>query len=200
VKEIIGINKKNMIDEDSWKIHPSFRKNLNFQRLEFFGDKLIAFEVSKILLLDKSLNEGDLSIVLSSLVCRDTMAKIGTFLIPDIKYSGKLTINMIASVLEAWIGYEYIKGTNVTKLIYDLWSPYLFVTFHSNVKNIVQEYSQKNNQELVYKYELIDNESSNNKFKCHASIGNISIVTYGQSKKKSSENAAKLICEKLKLL
>lgn len=183
------------LTKESWSIHPSYKKNLIFQRLEFFGDKIIAFEISKILLLDQRLTEGQLSIVLSSLVCRDTMAKIGEFLVPDIKYTGILTVNMIASTLEAWIGYHFLMKQDVSKIIEELWTPYLFRQFSSSVKNILQEYAQQHNTKPIYHYKY-----ENSEFLCMVDVCGYHAEATGISKKKASENAAKILCKTLNLL
>lgn len=191
------MNQKFLSIHNSWAIHPSYKKNLEFQRLEFFGDKIIAFEVSKMLLKDIRLNEGQLSIVLSSLVCRDTMAEVGKFLIPHMKYTGKLTVSMIASTLEAWIGYHYmLDKENVSKIIYDLWDPYMDQKFQSNVKNLIQEYAQKNNYKLIYSYE----KNHKNQFICQILMHNYEFFAEAQSKKKASEMAAFQVCKELNLI
>lgn len=180
-----------------WQIHPSYKKNLEFQRLEFFGDKLVSFEISKLLLLDNKLTEGQLSIILSSLVCRETMAKIGKFLIPNMKYTGVLTTNMIASTLEAWIGYRFFLGHEIPIIIEELWSPYMQEQFQSNVKNVVQEYAQKNYLRFFYSYEYIPSEKL---FLCKLTMDGLEFTCEGVSKKKASEKCAKKICEFLRLI
>jgi dsRNA-specific ribonuclease len=185
-----------MYNNNSWSIHPSYKKNLQFQQLEFFGDKIIAFEISKFLLLDKRLNEGQLSIVLSSLVCRDTMSHVGKFLIPHTKYTGEITTNMIASTLEAWVGYKFFQNPQtVSSIIYDLWKPYMYKTFQSNVKNIIQEYAQKYNHNLHYDYKYV-----NKKFICDIYLNGLKFTAEENSKKKSSELAARKLCEYLNIL
>ena len=47
--------------------HPSYKKNKEFQRLEFLGDKVLSLHLSDILFHKfPNLNEGDLTIALSN--------------------------------------------------------------------------------------------------------------------------------------
>lgn len=172
-----------------WRIHPSYKKSNIFQRLEFFGDKILSFILTSYLMNNQSLNEGDLSIRLSMLINRNTMAQIGKFLSNEIICTGELTSSMICDCLEVYIACIYMDGGDIFKIIYDLWKKWLFKPFEANYKNQLQEFLQARKLNIQYTYQQI----KINKFLCTVSIADNNKYTgsaYGSSKKEASLNAA----------
>jgi ribonuclease-3 len=176
--------------DDNWRIHPSYRKNLEFQRLEFLGDKLLAAELSKILFENEGyLTEGEMSLAISILGNKNTLAKISEKTIGSkIKYTGPLTKKILSSTLEAWLAFQYLKGKDIGEIIRNLWKESLNKKFHKSPKNLLQEFAQEKKIPLTYTY-----ESSNNKHKAIVLFANEKVEAFGTSKKVASENAAKLV-------
>jgi len=169
--------------------HPSFTINPEFQRLEFLGDRLLTGEISKILFKDKDKDEGELSLQLSELVKAETLAKIGRFLVSDIKYNGKLNNSIISDCLEAWIGAIYIDGGDVLDIILKLWQTLFYAEVSKNPKNILQELAEKQKVKLLYKITENKKEDYIN-FNADVFFDDLSCVGYGKSKQEASVNAA----------
>ncbi len=172
-------------------IHPSYQKNLEFQRLEFLGDKVISFYLAKYLMLNYNLSEGEMTVKISQMVNNTDMAFVGSFLKDQIKYSGELNNSIIADCLEAWFGYKLLNGDDVEFLIYDLWQDYLSPDIQINPKNQLQEIMQKQQKTIKYIY-----IQENNNFLVQLIADNKIIKSIGKSKKIASINAAQIFLNK----
>lgn len=190
---------KNQNLENIALTHPSFEKNIEFQRFEFFGDKLLGFEIAKILMQmemnDKNNSaEGHLTVSLSELVRKETVAQIGAFLVPFLKYTGNLNDAIISDCMEAWLAAVWSDGGNASRIIKFLWKEKIkndFNTFNKSPKNLVQEFAQKKNSIVKYNY-----LQKNNQFLSFLKIQNIEVSAYGNSKKQAAENAAIVFIKK----
>lgn len=181
--------------------HPSYEKNVLFQKLEFFGDKLLGFEIAKILMEKKIFQtifaqtnsisiEGQLSVALSELVRKETLAKIGLFLKPHIFYSGTLNDAIIADCLEAWLAAIWIDGGDVSFVINNIFENFIDQKFSKSPKNLIQEFAQEKNQVVEYYY-----EQKGNLFLVKLKIGQDIVSATGTSKKNAAEKAASLYLE-----
>lgn len=180
---------KNIILKSCFK-HTSLGKNNLFNRLEFLGDSILGATIAKLIFLKKT--SMNLSIIKAELVRTEKLAEIGkSFLIPHIKYEGKLTDNILAACLEAWIGAVYIDGGPIEDIIVDLWSPFLYENYEKDPKNQLQEKCQRLKIKFNYEYEL-----KYDKFTCNLYLtwtnGSTKIESTGTSKLEASRSAAKL--------
>jgi ribonuclease-3 len=178
---------------NAWRIHPSYKKSVEFQRLEFLGDKILAFAMADQLFKNKNLNEGQLSIRLSALVSKDTIAQRARFLIPHIICSGDLTTSMLCDCTEAYIAAVYLDGSDVFKIIYEMWHDILNKPFAASKKNVVQEILQRHNLFPQYTYVVCDGQ-----YICNIHVVNkpYSARGVGVSKKIASLNAANCFLNK----
>lgn len=187
-------NFKNIKLKNSIFTHPSFKKNIEFQRLEFLGDKILSFYIAQILFENKMLSEGELSVSLSNLVNKKVLSKIGEFLIDDIKYNGTLQDSIIADTLEAWLCGIFLDGGDVELIIKKLWSKHLKdINIQQNAKNLLQEYAQDKGKSIDYVYNY-----KNNIFEATVTFNNMNVTALGNSKKDASEQAAKLMLLEIK--
>lgn len=180
-----------------WRIHPSYQKSNLFQRMEFYGDKILSFIITSYLFENQNLDEGDLSIFLSSLINKDIIAEIGKILTPYIICTGDLTNAMICDCIEVYIACVYLDGGDVFELIKNLWGDRLFQTFEASYKNQIQEILQNKKLFPIYNYEFIEDNSI---FKCIITINDdkydFTSYGYGTSKKQASTKAAKAFIDK----
>lgn len=59
--------------------HSSFDSSFNYERYEFYGDALLSCIIAKYLMeAQEFLNEGNLTVIRSNLVCSETLAKIAS--------------------------------------------------------------------------------------------------------------------------
>ena len=173
-------------DSYNWYTHPGKKKNKEFSRLEFLGDKVLSYEITKIIFFEKpNCNAGDLSILLAQLVCKQTLAEVGSFLIKDLIYENKLTDTIISACTEAWLGAIFLDGGDMEVIIYDLWKPLLNQKITKNEKNLLQEYAQKYHYEWHYDFTAQDNG-----FIAKVYMHDLFTEAFSKSKKESSILAA----------
>lgn len=175
-----------------WRLHPSYKKSVAFQRLEFFGDKILSFVLTSYLMKNKTLNEGDLSIQLSMLINKNTLAQVGQQLSKHIICTGELTNAMICDCVEAYITCVYLDGGDVFEMIHNMWNKFLYQIYEPSYKNQLQEFLQARKLNIDYIYEQSINNSC---FTCTAIlIENKSFFSIGKgvSKKEASSEAAKI--------
>lgn len=201
IKDKIHLHKfKNQYLDQIWRVHPSYKKSTLFQRLEFYGDKILSFVITSYLYQNKNLNEGDLSVFLSSLINKDTMAHVGSCLKQYIICTGALTNAMICDCVEVYIACVYLDGGDIFQVIQSMWSNKLFENFQPSSKNQLQEILQQHQLFPIYTYTYIDGL-----FECKVSIDDARYNHYigigrGKSKKIASANAAhNFITSKYKL-
>ncbi|OED45492.1 hypothetical protein AB836_01185 [Rickettsiales bacterium (ex Bugula neritina AB1)] len=177
-------------------LHPSKKKNINFQRMEFLGDKILSFELSTTLFKKyPNFTEGDLSNMLSDLASAATINElVNTYIKKYIQYTGDINEKIIVDTFEAIIGAIYLDGGDYKKIIKKLWIKKFFFIENSkkNVKNLLQEIAQKKKYNLTYEYEKI-----NNLFYTTVKMNNHIAKGFGISKKISSREAAKKLLEEI---
>ena len=174
-----------------WQHYPSIYTNNNkdFQRMEFLGDRIIAFYIADILFKQKAyLSDNQMSINLLNLVSMQCMAKIAKKYLIQYIHADYINDKILCNCLEAYIGCIYIDGGAIKKIIYFLWKRYIYKKFLPNVKNILQELAQKHQLTPQYSYKA---HPINKKiFICFLSCGKYHCEAEAFSKKKASILAA----------
>ena len=192
--------------------HKSFNKNLNNEKLEFLGDRILWFVIAKKLLeLYPDEKEGILDKKLASLVNKQKCLDVGKFLqlnkFIKTNNSSKIKNNIenkiISDACEAIIGAIFIdQGINVVeKTILNLWSTDLKNSIETQIdpKTRLQEYSLKEFKVLPV-YKLIESKGPNHKptFKIQVKIKNRKAeFGVGPSKKTAEQNAANKLINKI---
>lgn len=180
---------------------------LSNERLEFFGDSILAVVICQILFERfPGYLEGDLTKIKSMLVSRDTCAevagqlglqkflKVGKGLASDRALSGSLA----AGLLEAIIAAIYIDGG------LDAARGFILRTFgplidradaeqtQGNFKSLLQEYAQQRLNATPI-YELLDEKGPDHDkcFESHVFVGDRHFLSaWGRSKKEAEQKAA----------
>ena len=192
--------------------HKSYDKNINNEKLEFLGDRVLGFVIAKELLkLYPKEKEGILDKKLASLVNKKKCYDVCKFLQLNkiIKTSTSNKINniienkIISDACEAIIGAIFLdQGIKVAeKVILYLWSTDLknSVKTEIDAKTRLQEYSLKEFKVLPI-YKLLESKGPNHKpiFKIQVKIKNSKPeFGLGSSKKIAEQNAANKLMIKL---
>ena len=192
--------------------HKSYDKNLNNEKLEFLGDRVLGFVIAKKLLeLYPDEKEGTLDKKLASLVnkqkCHDVGKSLQLNKIIKTNNSTKTNNNIenkiISDACEAIIGAIFLdQGINVAeKIILNLWSTDLKNSIKTKIdpKTRLQEYSLKQFKVLPV-YKLIESKGPNHKptFKIQVKIKNTKAeLGVGPSKKIAEQNAANKLINKI---
>ena len=184
--------------------HKSLNKENNYEKLEFLGDRILGFVISKKLIeLYPNEKEGILDKKLASLVNKNKCFEIGKDLkLDQFVKIGNLTLKkqiiekkIVSDACEALIGAIYLdKGFDfVEKFILKNWSK------HINDKNIIiidaktklQEYSLKKFKILpIYKFISDTGPKHKPNFTVAVKIKNSTFVEANGSSKKLAEQAA----------
>jgi ribonuclease III len=192
--------------------HKSANKNINNEKLEFLGDRVIGLVLAKKLLdLYPNENEGVLDKRFATLVNKKTCCLIALsidlqdfIIISDLKK--KITIKdekILSDACEALIGAVYIdKGFSfVENFVLHLWKKKIA---QSNItildpKTKLQEYSLKINKKLpIYKVVSSDGPKHNPMFKISVSIlGSKIFYGFGKSKQEAQQDGAKNLLKKI---
>ena len=183
-----------------WKVHPSVKPNKEFQRMEFFGDKIISFILTKILIEQNNedsegekIDEAQLSLNISNMVSKLTMSELGTFLIEDIESHEQINDKVSADCLEAFIGCVYKDGGDVESIIKSIWKDLINHKFEKNAKNQLQEWTQMKGYSPIY----IFKKEENGEFSCELNIQGRKCITTASSKQVASIKCAELMMIKL---
>ena len=192
--------------------HKSFNKNLNNEKLEFLGDRVLGFVIAKKLLeLYPDEKEGILDKKLASLVNKQKCLDVGKFLQLNklIKTNNSAKINnnienkIISDACEAIIGAIFLdQGIKTAeKVILFLWSTDLKNSIKTEIdaKTRLQEYSLKEFKILPI-YKLLESKGPNHKpiFKIQVKIKNSKPeFGIGSSKKIAEQNAANKLIRKI---
>ena len=193
--------------------HKSYDKEINNEKIEFLGDRVLGLVMAKRLLeIYPMEKEGILDKKFASLVNKKTCLEIAKkmelhkyILTYNVK-SNKNTIEdkVLADSCEALIGSVYLdKGFIVAeKMILSLWSDNIkkSVITHIDAKTKLQEYSLKKFKKLPI-YKLISNTGPRHKplFKVSVKLENTKFYSSeGKSKKDAEQNAAILCLNDIK--
>ena len=192
--------------------HKSYDSLKNYEKLEFLGDRILGFVISKKLIeLYPNLKEGMLDKKLASLVnknqCLEVAKNIGLekfLLIGNKKTNAKVENKILADSIEALIGAIYYdKGFEVTeKFILNMWKNFINLSEETIIdsKTKLQEYSLKKFKSLPI-YKLVSSSGPKHKPKFTISVRLKDTKLYdgsGDSKKKAEQNAAKKLLDNLR--
>ena len=185
--------------------HKSFDKNINNEKIEFLGDRVLGLVIAKKLLeIYPDEKEGILDKKYASLVNKKTCLEIGKKIdlqkfILTLNVKTKKNIiedKIISDSCEALIGSIYLdKGFNIVeKLILNLWSDHIrdSIITQIDAKTKLQEYSLKKFKKLPI-YKMISNTGPRHKplFKVAVKLINTKFYySEGKSKKEAEQNAA----------
>tara|TARA_B100001769_G_scaffold193520_1_gene154138 strand:- start:152 stop:811 length:660 start_codon:yes stop_codon:yes gene_type:complete len=192
--------------------HKSYDTLKNYEKLEFLGDRILGFVISKKLIeLYPNEKEGVLDKKLASLVnknqCLEVAKNIGLekfLLIGNKKNNAKIENKILADSIEALIGAIYYdKGFEITeKFILNMWNNFINLSEETIIdsKTKLQEYSLKKFKSLPI-YKLVSSSGPKHKPKFTISVRLKDTKLYdgsGDSKKKAEQNAAKKLLDNLR--
>ena len=193
--------------------HKSFNKEINNEKVEFLGDRVLGLVMAKKLLeIYPNEKEGILDKKFASLVNKKTCLEIAKklelqkyVLTLSVKSKKKIIEDkVLADSCEALIGSIYLdKGYAVTeKFILNLWHNQIkdSIITQIDAKTKLQEYSLKKFKKLPI-YKLISNTGPRHRplFKVGVKLFNTNFFTSeGKSKKDAEQNAAILCLKNIK--
>ena len=192
--------------------HKSFDKTNNYEKLEFLGDRILGFVISKKLIeLYPNEKEGILDKKLASLVNKNKCLEIAKslelekfILIGNKSSNTKVENKILADSIEALIcAIYYDKGFEVAeKFILNMWKNFIKLSEETRIdsKTKLQEYSLKKFKTLPI-YKLVSNTGPKHKPKFVISVklkDTKAYDGYGDSKKKAEQSAAKKLLENIK--
>ena len=210
-EKIINYKFKNKLLLDQSLTHPSFytennikiKKNNQFERYEFLGDRVLGLIIANILLKKFSnFNEGDLSKRYSYLVQKNFLYKISQdlslnniLLYNSKKNNEKMISSILSDAVESLIGAIFLDGgyKNSYNFINKFWNKYLEIDIPKNVdpKTTLQEFSQSKSKKLP-EYKLVKKEgpSHSPKFTVSLKVLNLKkIIATGSSIREAEKNA-----------
>ncbi|MBC8303379.1 MAG: ribonuclease III [Pelagibacterales bacterium] len=192
--------------------HKSYDPLNNYEKLEFLGDRILGFVISKKLIeLYPNEKEGVLDKKLASLVnknqCLEVAKIIGLekfILVGNKSAKTKVENKIIADSIEALIGAIYYdKGFEVSeKFILNMWKNFINLSEKTIIdsKTKLQEYSLKKFKSLPI-YKLVSSSGPKHKPKFTISVRLKDTKLFegsGDSKKKAEQNAAKKLLDNIK--
>ena len=192
--------------------HKSYDQSNNYEKLEFLGDRILGFVISKKLIeLYPDQKEGMLDKKLASLVnknkCLEVAKIIGLekfILLGNKNSKSKVENKILADSIEALIGAIYYdKGFDtVEKFILNNWKNFINLSKDIIIdsKTELQEYSLKKFKLLpIYKLVSSTGPRHKPKFTISVRLKDTKIYDgYGESKKKAEQNAAKKLLNSIK--
>ena len=192
--------------------HKSYDQSNNYEKLEFLGDRILGFVISKKLIeLYPDQKEGMLDKKLASLVnknkCLEVAKIIGLekfILLGNKNSKSKVENKILADSIEALIGAIYYdKGFDtVEKFILNNWKNFINSSKEIIIdsKTELQEYSLKKFKLLpIYKLVSSTGPRHKPKFTISVRLKDTKIYDgYGESKKKAEQNAAKKLLNSIK--
>ena len=208
----INIKFKNLNYLKNSITHKSYDQSNNYEKLEFLGDRILGFVISKKLIdLYPDQKEGVLDKKLASLVnknkCLEVAKIIGLerfILVGNKSKKNKMENKIIADSIEALIAAIYYdKGFEVSeKFILAMWKSFISLSDLTIVdsKTKLQEYSLKKYKSLPI-YKLISSSGPKHKPKFTISVRLKDSKFFegsGDSKKKAEQNAAKKLLDNIK--
>tara|TARA_Y100001970_G_scaffold278022_1_gene383108 strand:- start:1593 stop:2252 length:660 start_codon:yes stop_codon:yes gene_type:complete len=208
----INIKFKNLKYLKNSITHKSYNPLNNFEKLEFLGDRILGFVISKKLIeLYPKEKEGILDKKLASLVnknkCLEIAKDIGLekfILVGNNNPKTKLENKILADSIEALIGAIYYdRGFEASeKFILNKWKYFIKMSKEIIIdsKTKLQEYSLKKFKSLpIYKLISISGPKHKPIFTISVNIKNTKLfVGSGDSKKQAEQNAAKKLLENIK--
>ena len=193
--------------------HKSYDKEINNEKLEFLGDRVLGLVISKKLLeIYPNEKEGILDKKFASLVNKKTCVEISKklnlqkyILTINKKYKKNIVVEdkVLADTCEALIGaiYQDHNFRIVEKFILNFWSDNIKKSIITQIdaKTKLQEFSLKKYKKLPI-YKIISNTGPRHKplFKVAVKLENSKFfISEGKSKKEAEQNAAFLCLKSL---
>ena len=210
----INIKFKNLNNLKKSITHKSYDSFNNYEKLEFLGDRILGFVISKKLIeLYPNEKEGVLDKKLASLVnknkCLEVAKIIGLekfILVGNKNSKNKVENKIVADSIEALIGAIYYdKGFEISeKFILNMWKGFISSSEETIIdsKTKLQEYSLKKFKTLPI-YKLISKSGPKHKPKFIISVRLQDSKFFngqGDSKKKAEQDAAKNLLNNSKIL
>ena len=192
--------------------HKSHDPLNNYEKMEFLGDRILGFVISKKLIeLYPDQKEGVLDKKLASLVnknkCLEISKNIGLekfILVGNKSTKAKVENKIMADSIEALIGAIYYdKGFEVSeKFILNMWKNFINLSEETIVdsKTKLQEFSLKKFKSLPI-YKLVSSSGPKHKPKFTISVRLKDTKLFegsGDSKKKAEQSAAKKLLDNIK--
>ena len=197
--------------------HPSLcrdNKEQSYERLEFFGDKILSLVIAKLLWDNHpDASEADLSVMHSNLVNTKCLAEVASKI--DLGSSiqmeageelnkGRTNAKILENAMEALIGAVYLDSdfNTITEFVSNLWADHLSDTSSTqqrDAKSILQEWAQKNGKPIP-EYTVISElgNAHNPIFVIQVSVDGVEPVTAeGSSKKTAQQIAAKKLLKNI---
>lgn len=187
--------------------HSSVSKKKNYERLEFFGDTILNFCISRMLFENFPNDaEGVLSEKKSLLISRNVCAKVAKDIHID-KFvkthpqTPQLVSHCLADIMESFICVIYLEFgiDKAYEVISFLFEPYLAsARQYKDAKMELQEYTQKK-YGCLPKYTLIDKTGSENAptFLVQVQVGKYMAEGRGARKKLAEEDAAEKLLKEV---
>tara|TARA_B100001079_G_C16237803_1_gene437585 strand:+ start:49 stop:708 length:660 start_codon:yes stop_codon:yes gene_type:complete len=208
----IKIKFKNLNNLKKSITHKSYDPLNNYEKLEFLGDRILGFVISKKLIsLYPNENEGVLDKKLASLVNKNKCLEVAKIislekfiLVGNKNVKSKIENKIIADSIEALIGAIYYeKGLEISeKFILNMWKSFINLSEKTIIdpKTKLQEYSLKKFKSLpIYKLVASSGPKHKPNFKISVKLKNTKFFDgFGDSKKKAEQNAAKKLLDSLK--
>lgn len=203
------------LSHPSLKQHSTNKKNKDYERLEFLGDAILNFVISKILFENfANYNEGNLAKTRSYLVCKETICLVANklnlshYIIMthgEESSGGRENQNNIENTMEALIAAIYLDSNIaiVSVIVQRLWANFITTKNFTNYdpKTTLQEWAQHNHNHIP-SYKVIKREGS-----AHLSTFTVLVQTKdyeqigtGSSIKEAEKNAARELLHQLNLL
>ena len=210
----INIKFKNLNNLKKSITHKSYDSLNNYEKLEFLGDRILGFVISKKLIeLYPNEKEGVLDKKLASLVnknkCLEVAKIIGLekfILVGNNNSKNKVENKIVADSIEALIGAIYYdKGFEISeKFILNMWKNFISSSDENIIdsKTKLQEYSLKKFKTLPI-YKLVSKSGPKHKPKFIISVRLHDSKFFdgqGDSKKKAEQDAAKNLLNNSKIL
>ena len=210
----INIKFKNLNNLKKSITHKSYDSFNNYEKLEFLGDRILGFVISKKLIeLYPNEKEGVLDKKLASLVnknkCLEVAKIIGLenfILVGNNNSKNKVENKIVADSIEALIGAIYYdKGFEISeKFILNMWKSFISSSDETIIdsKTKLQEYSLKKFKTLPI-YKLISKSGPKHKPKFTISVRLQDSKFFngqGDSKKKAEQDAAKNLLNNSKII
>jgi ribonuclease-3 len=208
----INIKFKNLNYLKKSVTHKSYNSVNNYEKLEFLGDRILGFVISKKLIeLYPNEKEGFLDKKLASLVNKNRCLEVGKIielekyiLVGNNNKKNKIESKIVADSIEALIGAIYYdKGLEGSeKFILNMWKKFIDSSDLTIVdsKTKLQEYSLKKFKSLPT-YKLVSSSGPKHKPKFTISVrlkDTKFFESSGDSKKKAEQNAAKKLLNNIK--
>ena len=214
IEKIIKIkfNDKELLSKSF--IHKSYNKEINNEKLEFLGDRVIGLIISKKLLnLYPNEKEGIIDKKFASLVNKKTCAKVFRSLnlkkfiktgnsFKTIRYADE---RLLSDTCEALIGAIYLDQgfVNTEKFVLNIWKNFIQDSkiIELDPKTKIQEFSLKKFKKLpIYKTIKKTGPNHNPFFQVSVQIENSKkYIGQGNSKKNAEQNAASKLIKNLNI-